>query len=91
VRERLGCRRERRSTAGRSAMHAQVSWPELGDNPIGGVHLSAGGREGEYTLSGGGVVGPRADSLAGPNGSPRPLYYIFLFFYFSFSVLLFLL
>jgi hypothetical protein len=26
--------------AGRSAVHAKVSWAELGDDPTGGVHLS---------------------------------------------------
>jgi hypothetical protein len=38
--------------AGSQAVHAQVSWPELGDDPTGGVHLSVGVGGSDGTLSG---------------------------------------
>jgi hypothetical protein len=75
-------------------------WPELADDRWAREVSGGGGADGwdpdisgcgtqRRTASGLVVVGPRADSLAGPNGSPRPLYYFFcsFIFLFYFSVL----
>jgi hypothetical protein len=60
--------------------------------PIGGAHVSVEEREGEGTLSGLSVAGPRASSGAGPIWFPPAcflfLYFLFLLFYFLISDLI---
>jgi hypothetical protein len=63
-------------------VHGRVTGQRKKAIPTAGVHLSAEGREGEDTLSGGGVAGPGPNLARAGSVPPRPSLYFFVSFSF---------